>query len=221
MPISSENLDSLRAHVAGELRTPVSPSIVWLAEQLAVVHGETVLGVLFYGSCLRQDTDDGILDFWVVVDDYQEAYSKRWHAGINWIAPPNVFYMECEREGKTLRTKYGVIERAAFERGTAFPVWHPYIWARFSQPARVLACRDKAAFGFFTDSVASAILVMVGRLVCVLPARGISFRFSLAAFWQQALVMYALLIYTWLTVRKWVRKNTLTNCTGWIRSTDL
>lgn len=183
---SSENLELLRAHVANELQTPVASDIEWLARQLAASHGETVLGVLFYGSCLRKDTDDGVLDFWVVVDSYRAAYSKRWHAEINRIAPPNVFYAEYEREGKTLRTKYGVIDRKAFEKGTSFSVWHPYIWARFAQPVRVLALRDEAALTFLTESVANAILVMVGRLVCVLPARGDSLRFSLAAFWQEA-----------------------------------
>ncbi len=186
MKPSSENLESLRAHVANELRSPVAPSIEWLAGQLAAIHGETVLGVLFYGSCLRKDTDDGVLDFWVVVDDYHAAYSKPWHSAINRIAPPNVFYIEVERGGKTLRTKYGVIDRNAFEKGTSFQAWHPYIWARFAQPARVLACRDDAAFNFLTASVTNAILVMVGSLVCVLPARGDRLRFSLAAFWQEA-----------------------------------
>ena len=183
---TSENLESLRAHVATELRTPVAPRIEWLANQLAAIHGKTVLGVLFYGSCLRKDTDDGVLDFWVVVDDYRAAYSKRWHSAINRIAPPNVFYVEVEREGRTLRTKYGVIDRRAFKKGTSFGAWHPYVWARFAQPARVLACRDDASFTFFTESVANAVVTMVGRLVCVLPARGDILRFSLAAFWQEA-----------------------------------
>jgi len=186
MTLPSENLEALRAHVANELQAPVGDGVEWLANQLATIHGDTVLGVLFYGSCLRKDTDEGVMDFWIVVDDYRAAYSKGWHAAINRVAPPNVFYVEYEREGRTLRTKYGVIDRAAFESGTSFRAWHPYIWARFAQPARLIACRDEAALTFFTNSVAEAIVVMVGRLVCVLPSRGESLRFSLAAFWQEA-----------------------------------
>jgi hypothetical protein len=186
MTASSENLECLRSQVARELQSPVSPGVDALAHQLAAIHGRTVLGVLFYGSCLRKETDDGVLDFWVIVDDYRAAYTNRWHAAINRVAPPNVFYLETEWEGKTLRTKYGVIDRAAFEQGTSFQAWHPYIWARFAQPARALACRDEAAREIFTAAVANAILVMVGRLVCVLPARGDALRFSLAAFWQEA-----------------------------------
>lgn len=186
MTESSENLRSLRAYVASELRMPSVPGVEWLAYKLAATHGETVLGVLFYGSCLRADSDDGIMDFWVIVDDYRAAYSKQWHAGISRVAPPNVFYVEHEFEGRTLRTKYGVIDRSTFERGTSFDAWHPYIWARFAQPAHLIACRDEAAREFFIKSLADSILVMVGRLVCFLTARDDSFRFSLAALWQEA-----------------------------------
>lgn len=183
---SSNALASLQAIVADELRLPVATDVEWLAEQIASSHGGTVLGVLFYGSCLRQDSADGILDFWIVVEDYRAAYSRGWHSRINRIAPPNVFYVEREREGRVLRAKYGVINRKAFGRGTSLAAWHPYIWSRFAQPARVLACRDEKVREFFVDSVTNAILSMVASLVCVLPARGNSLRFSLAAFWQEA-----------------------------------
>ena len=97
---------------------------------------------------------------------------------INRLAPPNVFYLEREHDGVTLRTKYGVIDRQAFERGTSQSARHPYIWARFAQPARALACRDEEAMTFVASSVANAIVTMVARLVCVLPSRGGLFRFS-------------------------------------------
>lgn len=186
MTTTSSYLASLESTVEQELRSPVAPEIEWLAGEIAANHGETVLGVLFYGSCLRNDTIDGVLDFWVVVDDYREAYAKGWLARINQIAPPNVFYIEREHQGQTLRSKYGVISRQGFEKGTSFAAWHPYIWARFAQPARALACRDDAARQVLVAVVANAILTMVGRLVCVLPARGGELRFSLAAFWQEA-----------------------------------
>jgi hypothetical protein len=186
MTRSSSYLDSLRAHVAQELRTPVAPETEWLARKISASHGKTVLGVMFYGSCLRKDTVDGVLDFWVIVDDYHDAYAKGWLARVNQIAPPNVFYIECEHQGQTLKSKYGVISRQAFEKGTSFGAWHPYVWARFAQPARILACRDDAARQVLVVAVANAILTIVARLVCILPARGDELRFSLAAFWQEA-----------------------------------
>lgn len=169
--------------------------MVWLAEQLRAEHGDSVLGVLFYGSCLRKQTDEGVLDFWVVVEDYARAYESRdgdrdvrarWHTFLNSFAAPNVFYLERSFEGTTLRTKYGVIDRGAFARGTSLEAWHPYVWARFAQPARLLACRDETALVALENAVSEAVLTMVGRLVAFLPGRGGQIRFSTAAFWQQA-----------------------------------
>lgn len=182
----SEEQEALEAIVAAELALPVRPAVDWLARELAERHGRTVLGVLFYGSCLRQTTDEGVLDFWLVVDDYGDAYRSPLLAWINPIAPPNVFYLERELEGRTLRTKYGVIGRRAFDRGTSFRAFHPYVFARFAQPTRLIACRDEEARRYFEACIARAIVVMVGRLLFLLPRRGGLMRFSLAAFWQEA-----------------------------------
>lgn len=182
----SDGEEALEAIVAEELAQSVRPGVAWLANELAARHGEAVLGVLFYGSCLRQTTDEGVLDFWLVVDDYRRAYPSRALALASAIAPPTVFYLERDYEGRRLRTKYGVISRRAFERGTSFRARHPYVFARFAQPARLLACRDEDARRYFVDRLARSIEVMVGRLVFLLPRRGHLMRFSLAAFWQEA-----------------------------------
>ncbi|MEZ4334482.1 MAG: hypothetical protein R3F35_22230 [Myxococcota bacterium] len=182
----SGNAEGLESIVAGELALPVRPSVEWLAGALAERHGAAVLGVLFYGSCLRQTTDEGVLDFWLVVDDYRHAYASPVLALASTIAPPTVFYLERDYEGRRLRTKFGVISRRAFARGTSFDASHPYVFARFAQPARLLACRDDEARRFFVACIARSIEVMVGRLVFLLPARGHVMRFSLAAFWQEA-----------------------------------
>jgi len=177
---------ALEAIVAAELAEPVRPSVTGLARVLAERHGDAVLGVLFYGSCLRQTTDEGVLDFWVVVDDYAGAYAGSLLAWVNPIAPPNVFYLEREIGGRLLRTKYGVIDRAAFARGTSFDALQPYVFARFAQPARLVVCRDDHARAEFAAWLASAILVMVDRLIWWLPRRAGWLRFSLAAFWLEA-----------------------------------
>lgn len=182
----SEDAEALEVIVARELAEPVRASVEWLARELVERHGGAVLGVLFYGSCLRQTTDEGVLDFWLVVDDYRRAYPSRWLALVSTLAPPTVFYLERDHDGCRLRTKYGVISRRAFERGTSFRALHPYVFARFAQPARLIACRDEEARRYFVRCLARSIEVMVGRLVFLLPRRGQLMRFSLAAFWQEA-----------------------------------
>lgn len=181
-----EHVRAIRETVSSELREPVRESIEWLAREIAEIHGPTVAGVLFYGSCLRKETDEGVLDYWVIVDDYASAHSRFGHAWLNRIAPPSVYYLERDYQGTTLRTKYGVLDRRAFDRGTRQSAWHPYIWARFAQPARLLCCRDDEARRFFEGAIANAIVTFVGRLVCHLPEQSGLFRFSLAAFWQEA-----------------------------------
>lgn len=102
--------------------------------------------VLLYGSCLHSNSslDEGIVDLYVLVDDYRKAYpQQRLLALFNGWLPPNVFYLEVIHQGKTLRAKYAVISTADFERGAQF--WfHSYIWARFAQPSRLLFARDDA-----------------------------------------------------------------------------
>ena len=185
------SLDLLRDHVASELAEPVRDEVHEVAEAICRRHGDAVLGILFYGSCLRKKTDEGVLDFWVVVDDYGRAHSRPSHAWTNRIAPPNVYFFEHEFEHEaigrtTLYSKYGILDRRAFELGTRLSSPHPYIWSRFSQPVRLVHCRDDAARRFFEHAVTEAIISMVGRLVCYLPAKGRWRRFSLAAFWQEA-----------------------------------
>jgi hypothetical protein len=50
----------------------------------------------------------------------------------------------------------------------------------------LLACRDAQARELFERAVAEAIVTLVGRLTCFLPAKGSLLRFSLAAFWRGA-----------------------------------
>jgi len=182
----TRGLEELQAFVAEELAIGVLPGVDALAGELARRHGEPVLGVLFYGSCLRQTTDEGVLDYWLVVDDYGRAHRRLLHVLANRIAPPSVYYLEWPYEGRTLRTKYGVIDRRDFERGCSLHARHPYVFARFAQPARLLACRDDEARRFFAACLASAIVAMVYRLLFLLPRRGGWLRFSLAAFWNEA-----------------------------------
>lgn len=186
MTTTDEHFDSIRDRIASELSVSVRPNVEWLANEIAAIHGDTVSGVLFYGSSLRKETDEGVLDYWVIVDDYDEAHQKFGHAAINRVAAPSVYFLEREHDGITLRTKYGVLDRQAFDQGTRFGAMTPYIWARFAQPARLLNCRDEDARAFFERTISQAIVTFVARLFCHLPDQSGLLRFSLPAFWQKA-----------------------------------
>jgi hypothetical protein len=127
-------------------------------------HGRTVAAVIFYGSCLRTERyDEGVLDFYVVVDAYADAHRSRVLAWANALLPPNVFYCEVTTGERTLRAKYAVISVADFERGARPASVQSIIWARFSQPAMLVYVRDAPAREAIVRATAEASITMVMR----------------------------------------------------------
>ena len=75
-------MSDLRALVADELAQPVDPRVAAMAAAIAAEFPGSARAVLFYGSCLRQRELDGLmLDFYLIVSDYREAYGP---AGSRW-----------------------------------------------------------------------------------------------------------------------------------------
>lgn len=105
--------------------------------------GDSLDAILLYGSCLHTtDLAEGVADFYVLVDDYQNAYAEHYLRFFNRILPPNVFYLEVNYQEKTYRSKYAVLTTNHFEKGSS-DWFHPYLWARFAQPSRILYARDE------------------------------------------------------------------------------
>ena len=155
--------------VAAELAQPAPEAACRLADEIRARHGEAVAAVLFYGSCLRKRTSEGVLDFYVLVDDYASAYPSRWLARANALLPPNVFYLEAEAPEGTVRCKYAVVSLRDFARGAGPRALRPAIWARFCQPALAGWTRDEAARVAIVAAVVRAIHTAVERALQVLP----------------------------------------------------
>ena len=135
-------MPALRDLVAEELSTPVDPQVGAIAEAIASKYGPASKAVLFYGSCLRQSRLEGLmLDFYLIVSSYREAYGKSWLASANRLIPPNVFYFE--HDG--LVAKYAVLSEADFYRLNGPETRNVSVWARFAQPSRLAwAANDDA-----------------------------------------------------------------------------
>ncbi|MDT8340335.1 MAG: hypothetical protein RQ751_02380 [Longimicrobiales bacterium] len=154
---------SVTALVRRELARPVPDATVALVAHLRERFGDALAGVLLYGSCLRSgDLRDGLVDLYVVVDSFSRAYRSRALRLGNRLLPPNVFYLEIPLEsdsrsgrGDILRSKYAVVSMAQLRRGCA-SWFHPYLWARFAQPARLAYARDADAEKDVVDAVAAA-----------------------------------------------------------------
>ena len=156
----------LTALIAQELAQPVSAAVRTMAEAIRARHAPAALGVLFYGSCLRKPENlltDSLLDFYLLVDDYKQAYRGSLMAIANQILPPNVFYLEAQYEGATLRCKYAVISLAQFQSGVSADTDNVSLWARFSQQSRLVWSRDTAMLHPIATACAEAVLTMLGN----------------------------------------------------------
>ena len=109
--------------------TDSEPALGQLVSRLRKQHNDAVSAVLLYGSCLRSgDIYDGLLDLYLVLDDYRSAYRRAGLAFANWLLPPNVFYAEFEHAGRKLRSKVTVISLRDFRRGCSRGWFQSYIW---------------------------------------------------------------------------------------------
>ncbi|HET7709992.1 MAG TPA: hypothetical protein VFK50_10770 [Sphingomicrobium sp.] len=128
-------MPSLKELVGQELDLPVDPRVRAMAEAIVARHRTASRAVLFYGSCLRQKQLDGqMLDFYLIVSSYREAYGKAWLAVANRLIPPNVFY--AEHDG--LAAKYAVLSVDDFHRLNGPETNNVSVWARFAQPSRLV-----------------------------------------------------------------------------------
>jgi hypothetical protein len=144
---------SLADLVRAELAVPVDPRVTTLAEAIAAKHGAASRAILFYGSCLRERQLDGLmLDFYLIVSDYRAAYTKRWLATANRLIPPNVFPFEA----KGLAAKYAVLSEADFRREVGKQSRSVSVWARFSQPSRLVWQMDEAVRSRIVDVISDA-----------------------------------------------------------------
>jgi len=156
----------LRALAAAELAEPVDPRVAQMAEAVAERHGAASRAILFYGSCLREKQLDGLmLDFYLIVSDYDAAYGRRWLAAANRLIPPNVFPFA--HEG--LSAKYAVLSEADFARECSVDAGSVSVWARFAQPSRLVWAADDKARETATDAVARAAPTLFALTRPVLP----------------------------------------------------
>lgn len=145
-------MGSLEKLIADELALPVDPRVREAATAIASAH-PGARAVLFYGSCLRTGEIDGhMLDFYLIVRDYRDAYGRRWLAWANRMIPPNVFPFE--RNGVV--AKYAVVSEADFTKLTRAEASTVSVWARFAQPVRLVWMADESALEAAAAAVAES-----------------------------------------------------------------
>ncbi|MET0313735.1 MAG: hypothetical protein ABW275_05025 [Hansschlegelia sp.] len=144
----------LVAFIAAELAAPPAPAVQAFAAELAARGGAGTVAVLFYGSALRTGATDGLLDFYVLLDDLAAWDAGRLARAGNRALPPNVEYAETTNaDGTTLRAKIAIMSLAQFRKHARAGSYDTTIWARFAQPVALAWSRDAAA----TEAAAEAV----------------------------------------------------------------
>jgi hypothetical protein len=156
--------DRLADLLDAEVQRPAAAAVEALAEVARQRHGAAVAAVLFYGSCLQQDSVAGkLVDLYVLVDDYGSAHRTRLAGFLNWALPPNVYFLEVPDGDSSVCAKYAVISLRAFANGAGGGWFHPYLWARFAQPSRLVYCRDAATRAQVVAALTGAVLKTVSE----------------------------------------------------------
>jgi hypothetical protein len=157
-------------------------AVVALGEHLHSRFGRHAQAVLFYGSCRRSNDDTGgIVDLYLLVDDYRAAHGSLLPALANLALAPNVYYLEIPFGGRVARAKYAVVSINQFERGTA-RWFHPYLWGRFAQPCGLLYAADEATRRRVVRALVAAVGTFVARALPRLPTE-----FDAEALWTRGL----------------------------------
>lgn len=172
--------DALAALVAGEIAQPVDGKVAAMAAAIAARH-PSARAVLFYGSCLRETNLDGLmLDFYLIVGEYAEAFDRRWLATANRLIPPNVFPFEAGG----LVAKYAVLSEADFARLASSETRNVSVWARFAQPSRLVWVADEAA-----QSAAAGAITKAAPALLAAARPCVADRLSLLDLWRQAFAL--------------------------------
>lgn len=146
------------------------------ADEIAARHGATVAAVLFYGSGLRDDDPDAIIDLYVLVDDYRAFFPRLAPALFNRLLPPNVLFLPSN--GANAGFKVAVISRRQFRARLAPTSRDTTLWARFCQPVAVAYARDAEARDWIVASLAEAAATAIHWAVRLGPDQG-----SAADYW--------------------------------------
>ena len=135
-------MPSLVQLVADELAVPALPDVHAFAAHIATQYPDAARAVLFYGSCLRSEQLEGqMLDFYLIVSSYEEAYTQKWLVKWNRRLPPNVFPFEY----KGLVAKVAILSEEDFHNLNRPEASAASVWARFSQPSRLVWSANDAA----------------------------------------------------------------------------
>ncbi len=136
---------------------PTDPALAGVLAMVEARYGEDIDAIMLYGSYLRGDSA-AMPDLYVLLARYPAAPRlERWLGGI---LPPNVYVVA---DGE-VRAKVSTLCTRQLLNAVTRDI-HPYFWARFAQPCRLLYCRDedtRARLQYIAGTSARRLLAAMG-----------------------------------------------------------
>lgn len=175
--------------IAGPCESPQAAALTPLVERIRLRFGDALIGIVYYGSCLRSGNPyEGLVDFYVVVDSYRRAHASTIAAAANKLVPPNVYYLEAPAsesggEARRLRCKYAVISESDLSHGVRDDFLSG-LWGRFAQPVAIIANRDAGARDRLRTCCGQAVITLLARTLPALQGPA-----SAAETYEQALAL--------------------------------
>lgn len=155
-------------------------------EHFKNVFDTSLLGVLFYGSCLRNADSrrrdfccSSIMDFHLLVDKYCCQGQRWWEAFLNRLLPPNVYNLNLCSDQKNIQSKYAVYPLKTFSRAVSKRWLNPYFWARFAQPTVIAYAKDYPTKKRIEQDLVKSLLTFVEQTLPLMQSP-----FSIREFWR-------------------------------------
>ena len=174
--------DELSQYISHHLQFQQDEVLESFISQIKNTFKNTIVGIVFYGSCMRsREYKDAMLDFYVVVDDYSHAYTNYWYRYANYLLSPNVFFIKTNVNGQSYQAKYAVMSKNGLHAGVS-RAFHSYFWARFTQPMSCIYARDNDFKQWFLSIQCAA-----ARSFCLAVLPSIKNEITSETFWVQGL----------------------------------
>ncbi len=144
-------------------------------------YSDNVEAIILYGSWLRGKRDT-LPDFYVVFTNYDQLPSL-WQKVANQLLEPNVYQLILSKRGIKCSAKYATISLKHLEKKitTGF---HPYLWARFSQPSSVIYVKSDKARSTLNTLIKSSQKRMMEEALGMTPNS-----FTSRQLWEKALTL--------------------------------
>ncbi len=174
----------LEDRIRAELAAPLPAVARAAAAELARIGGPGTAAVLHYGSAMRSKDAEGVLDFYVLVDEMKSWPAPALAAAAGAVLPPNVEHRQIKAGRKVVQVKAAILSLAQFARLTRGAGVDTTVWARFCQPAALAWSRDAAAEQAVVSAVGQAVVTAARWAAALGPDHGPAEAFWTALFRQ-------------------------------------